>query len=155
MMMVPLKLSEHLTVSEFTGTSHRELIGEQERVWNGTAEIRDTAQHFAETVFEPVRQYLGSLHVNSGFRCQALNDIVGGRPNSRHMLGLAADVVPVTMDLHEAFERASRLMLGPLSSIDQIIIECNRWLHIQGVAMGMVPRHMALTTQDGKTFATV
>lgn len=42
---------------------------------------------------DSVRNRFGSaLHINSGFRCAALNSAVGGVKNSRHLLGLAVDI---------------------------------------------------------------
>jgi uncharacterized protein YcbK (DUF882 family) len=32
------------------------------------------------------------IHVNSGIRCEAHNREVGGKPNSQHLLGKAADI---------------------------------------------------------------
>ena len=32
------------------------------------------------------------LHVNSGYRCKALNDVIGGASNSDHLFGAAADI---------------------------------------------------------------
>ncbi len=151
-MTIP-SLSQHLTVPEFIGTSHRELIGEQERLWNGDAELQARARRFAAEVFEPCRGLVGPLHVNSGFRCPALNGVVGGAPKSRHMLGLAADVVPVAMPLQEAFDLLARLAAaGALQHLDKIIIECSRWIHMQGAEVGQEPRHLALVTDDTKTF---
>jgi hypothetical protein len=147
------RLSDHLTVSEFIGTSHRELIGEQERLWNGDAELQARARRFAAEVFEPCRGLVGPLHVNSGFRCPALNQVVGGAPKSRHMLGLAADVVPVAMPLRESFDLLARLAAaGALPHLDKIIIEMSRWLHVQGAEQGQEPRHLALITDDTKVF---
>ena len=36
----------------------------------------------------------GSIIVNSGYRCMALNKAVGGSKTSSHMLGTAVDIVP-------------------------------------------------------------
>ena len=32
------------------------------------------------------------FHVNSGWRCERHNEAVGGKPNSAHLKGLAADI---------------------------------------------------------------
>ena len=42
------------------------------------------------------RAWGGPVRVNSGFRCAAHNLRVGGAPRSRHLLGCAADVAPVS-----------------------------------------------------------
>lgn len=146
-------LSPHLTVAEFTGTSYRELLPEQMRIWNDTPALRDSAARFASQVFEPVRLLLGPLHVNSGYRCPDLNTRVGGSPNSRHMLALAADVVPTQVEIGKAMRMlAGAISAGALPDVDQAIIEMNSWLHIQGSPPGKTPRRMALFSPDGKTF---
>lgn len=147
-------LSPHLSVSEFTGTSHRDLLDAQDKAWAETPGLQASAARFAGQVFEPARRLLGPLHVNSGFRCPALNTAVGGNPNSRHMMGLAVDVVPVEVpDLIRAMDRlAKAIAAGAIPDIDQVIIEMGRWLHIQGSPVGADPRHMALQSADGKTF---
>lgn len=41
-----------------------------------------------------IRNYFGKLvTINSGYRCQKHNKKVGGTQNSRHMQGMAADIV--------------------------------------------------------------
>ena len=41
-----------------------------------------------------LRDYLGRpVRVNSAYRCEQHNKKVGGRPNSQHLLGKAADIV--------------------------------------------------------------
>lgn len=43
---------------------------------------------------QAIRNYFGkSVNVTSGYRCAALNQAVGGDPNSSHMQGMAADIV--------------------------------------------------------------
>ncbi len=42
------------------------------------------------------RAWGGPVRVNSGFRCAAHNAAVGGAGRSRHLVGCAADVAPVS-----------------------------------------------------------
>lgn len=41
---------------------------------------------------EEVRQDFGPIIIVSGFRCAKQNTICGGKPNSQHLIGLAADI---------------------------------------------------------------
>jgi len=44
-------------------------------------------------VLEDVREHFNSqVHINSGCRCSKHNKEVGGKPNSKHKLGIAADI---------------------------------------------------------------
>lgn len=93
------------------------------------------------SLLEPIRHLLGvPMHINSGYRCPELNKAVGGAKDSAHMRGEAADFVPVGMSLGEAFDaiRYSALMF------DQIIIECDTWIHIAIARPGAMPRRQAL-----------
>ena len=43
-------------------------------------------------ILDLTRVYIGKpIHINSGYRCKKLNEIVGGVSNSMHTKGLAAD----------------------------------------------------------------
>lgn len=58
-----------------------------------TAAVRDAVKALAETVLQPLRDAVGRpLHVNSGYRCDALNRAVGGVATSQHVKGEAADI---------------------------------------------------------------
>ncbi len=150
-------LSPHLTVAEWVHTSHREFVEEQEALWYGSPAIRDASLRFAIEVFEPVRRLVGPLHVSSGLRCRGLNAAVGGQPASRHLYGLAADVIPLEMDVAGAlFAVAHALRRGELPGLDRAIDEFGgRWLHLQSAMADEVPARLVLSTVDGREYARV
>lgn len=45
---------------------------------------------------EKIREQVGPLLVTSGYRCPTHNTDMGGAPNSEHLRGNAADLVPVS-----------------------------------------------------------
>ena len=91
------------------------------------------------------------LHVTSGYRCSLLNATVGGRPTSRHVLGLAVDVVPIGLDLTAAWKTlVTALIAGRLPHVDQAIWEMG-WIHLQAAAEG-APRQELLVSHDGVHF---
>jgi len=58
-----------------------------------SAQVRDAIQALVLTVLQPLRDAWGQgLHVNSGYRCPALNAAVGGTVTSQHVKGEAADI---------------------------------------------------------------
>lgn len=58
-----------------------------------TTEIRDSVKALVLNVLQPLRDAWGKpLHINSGYRCPALNKAVGGTATSQHLLGMASDV---------------------------------------------------------------
>lgn len=57
------------------------------------AKVRDAIKALVENVLQPLRDEYGQpMFINSGFRCQELNEKVGGVPTSQHCKGEAADV---------------------------------------------------------------
>lgn len=101
---------------------------------------------------ERVRTALGSkpIHVNSGYRCKALNEALKGAPNSRHMQGLAADIVCPQFGPPLAVCRAIAAAGLP---IDQVIHEFGQWTHVAFAAPGKSPDRTLLTiAHDGRGY---
>lgn len=95
-------------------------------------------------VLEPVRIILGvPLHVDSGYRCPDLNVKVGGALDSQHVEGRAADVIPQGISLNAAFE----LIRMSAVRYDQLILECNAWIHLS--YGGTVNRRETLVASGG------
>lgn len=60
-----------------------------------TIPVRDSVYALANKVLQPLRDAWGApLSINSGYRCEAVNEAVGGVPTSQHAEGEAADVCP-------------------------------------------------------------
>lgn len=82
-----------------------------------------------DNVLDPLRQAWGSpIHVNSGYRCPELNQIVGGTPGSQHQRGEAADI---TVGSRSANRRLMALIKRLDLPVDQCIDEKGcRWIHV-------------------------
>jgi len=52
------------------------------------------------------------IHINSAYRTAAHNKEVGGHANSRHMFGMAADIVSEHFEPEEIAEIANKLQAG-------------------------------------------
>jgi hypothetical protein len=63
-------------------------------VWNGTTpEIEQNLTALVGAILDPLRLAYGKpIKVNSGFRNEQLNRLVGGVKNSQHLRGEAADI---------------------------------------------------------------
>lgn len=88
-------------------------------------------------ILDPLREAYGKpIIVDSGFRCNKLNKLVGGSTNSQHKLGQAADIRTVSDDPKEnakLFELIQSLNLP----FDQLINEYDfNWVHVS-----YSPRH--------------
>ena len=58
-----------------------------------TTSVRDAIYQLVIEVLQPLRDAWGEpLHINSGYRCKELNELVGGVPTSQHVNGEAADI---------------------------------------------------------------
>ena len=135
-----MQLSEHFTLEEFCATQHRGFDN------TPSAEVLERLR-FTAAGMELVRKMLGQpIHVNSGYRSPEVNAAVGGRPNSQHCRGEAADFIcPAYGD-----PRKVALFLKPLVvdlGVDQLILEFytlagGGWTH---VSFAGAPRYIILT----------
>ena len=82
-----------------------------------------------DNVLDPLRQaWGGPIHVNSGYRCPELNQIVGGTPGSQHQRGEAADI---TVGSQSRNRRLLALIKRLDLPVDQCIDEKGcRWIHV-------------------------
>lgn len=135
-----MKLSPNFTLEEltFSSTALRHNL-------DNTPGPEQSANltRLCETLLEPARTLLGDrpFQVDSGYRCPELNAIVHGVPNSAHRDGRAADVIPQDLDLQLCFEELRKSALP----YDQIIFECDAWIHLAVAPDGETPRREALT----------
>lgn len=134
-----MRLSEHFTLGEMcfsaTAASH------QPPVPNIPLKCHITAlQNLVDRALEPIRQQLGlPIKVNSGYRCQLVNNMVGGVKTSQHLRGEAADITIPRQHRpfgHATDEQAARLIFSyaqAYADYDQLILEHHGqswWVHI-------------------------
>ena len=128
-----MKLTTNFTLNElvYSVTAEANKIDNRPNV-----KVVANLKALCENVLQPLRDYLGCpVIVSSGFRCAELNKKVGGRPNSQHLLGEAADFVVPQRNLKDAFN----YIKGHLK-YDQLLFEYdlsgNRWIHVSYRADG-------------------
>ena len=77
---------------------------------------------------ESVRRLLGKpIHINSAYRCLAVNALLGSKPTSSHIKGLAADIISPSFGTPIDIVRA---IVASNIQYDQVILEYDRWCHI-------------------------
>lgn len=150
-----IMLSRHFSLAELTTTQHRDplILDAQAKPPD---EVLANLQHLCRAVLEPCRETAGRLRVTSGYRCHALNEAVGGsgstkRPGTKpsaHLVGLAADVLPLDFSIHSAMERIAHSAVP----FDKLILEFDAWLHIQAAPLGRLPRRAMLQILPGQGF---
>lgn len=130
-MTLPVQLSEHLSLAEFSTDSP---TARQHGIDNTLPEeLLDEALRTAQ-MFERVRAELGSnaVHVDSGYRCLALNRELGSKDTSDHPKAMALDIkCPGFGSAYQVAKHLESIMdeLG----IGQLIYE-NTWVHISSRA---------------------
>lgn len=96
-----------------------------------TAEAVRNLTTLVDKVLDPLRiAWGGPIVVNSGYRCKALNDAVGGSKTSDHMTGRAADIEAA--DRSKASNTKLFNLIQSLGlSFDQLIDESGMsWVHV-------------------------
>jgi zinc D-Ala-D-Ala carboxypeptidase len=135
-----MQLSEHFSLEELIASEAAARLGIDN---TPPAEIALNLKVLAEGL-ERVRAALGGkpIHVNSGYRCPALNAAIKGAGNSMHMQGLAADIL--CPQLGPPLDVCRAIVAAGIET-DQIIHEFGRWCHVAFAAPGKQARKDLLT----------
>ena len=151
-----MQLTEHFTLEEFTTSSTAKARGIDNSV--SSQRIIENLRNLCEQVLEPLRSYANQpITISSGYRCKALNKVVGGARNSQHMTGEAADIHIPLYDFKDS--TGSRLTdiqlardwmqwLTDNTDFDQLILETvNRrifWIHVSCKRDRSLNRHQVI-----------
>lgn len=85
--------------------------------------IINSLTELINNVLDPLREKWGApIKVSSGYRCSALNRVVGGSTNSQHTKGEAADITSVS-DSRDDNMRLLKCLLNSGIIFDQVIAE--------------------------------
>lgn len=117
---------KYFTIKELTRSTTAQLRGIDN---TPSQQVIDNLTALVENVLDPLREAWGApIHVNSGYRCAALNKAVGGVPTSQHILGEAADITVGTRAKNQRLYALLRQLDLP---VDQAINEHDfRWIHV-------------------------
>ena len=128
-----MRLSKNFTYEEFIRSSTAERMGIDNRPKTKEEEkkVIENLRNLCLEVLQPLRDYVGApVHINSGYRCKALNLAVGGVKNSQHSRGEAADI-------RIASPKQGREWAAWIEDncrFDQMLLERNKnggaWLHV-------------------------
>lgn len=117
------KLSASFNLDEFTISQEAERHGYKNEPNEKQIE---NLRLLCQNVLQPLRKIIKvSIFINSGFRSFDVNAAVGGRFNSQHLEGKAADFIVPSMNLIDVFN----IVLQKLS-FDQLIYEFGKWIHV-------------------------
>ena len=125
--MKNMRLTEHFELSEFVRSATADKLGIKNEP---SKEAVENLSVLCKQILEPLRKFAKEpLHINSGFRCSALNMAVGGVSNSNHLYGFAADVR--CSDWQKCLDWQGYIML--ICDFDECICERHGnsiWLHV-------------------------
>lgn len=116
---------KHFTIEEMTESS----TAKARDIDNTPSkDIEAKLQKLIEAVLDLLREWYGKpIRVNSGYRCEALNEAIGGSKTSQHCLGEAADI---TAGSKEENEKLFNYIKDNLP-FDQLINESDfSWIHV-------------------------
>lgn len=134
-----MRLSEHFTLEEMT----RSQMAKRHGIDNTPNDMQLENLKTLAKGMEIVRTKLDSLPiiVSSGFRCEALNDLLGSKRTSQHIRGLAADW---TCDRYAHVARVFEVIAESSIPFDQLILEYDSWIHISFPLEDENPRRQTL-----------
>lgn len=155
-----MKLTPHFTLEELTRSSTATRLGINNTLDPSNPKhqpIIENLRNLCTHVLEPLRTFANSIvdgntsprggregvpiHINSGYRCPALNKAVGGVPNSQHIAGQAADI-------HLPSKEVGKQWFAYISTLDfdQLLWETNAagvsWIH---VSWAPICRHIVMS----------
>lgn len=96
--------------------------------------VRSHITALVDHVLDPIRERWGvPVRITSGYRCKALNELVGGKDSSQHLAGYAADF---TIDgLAPSEYRRLAFWCADHLDFDQLIIYAKRkFIHVSYVS---------------------
>jgi hypothetical protein len=117
------KLSDNFFLNEFTISQEAERHGYRNEPNEKQIE---NLKMLCVNVLQPLREIIEvPIYINSGFRSFDVNAAVGGKFNSQHLEGKAADYIVPSMNLVVVFN----IILQKLP-FDQLIYEFGKWIHV-------------------------
>ena len=117
---------KYFTIEELTRSTTARLRGIDN---SPSQQVINNLIALVDNVLDPLREAWGKpIHVNSGYRCRALNKAVGGVPASQHMRGEAADITAGGKEANRELYSLLRQLNLP---VDQAINEKDfSWIHV-------------------------
>ena len=147
-------MTTHFSFEELTNSeSHPDLVPQN------MADARRFEKQLKNTAYtlEEIRAVLNvPMRITSGFRCYALNKVVGGSATSGHALGLCADFIPLGLDISDAFAmiQNSRDKCPSLKKCIYESVRGSKWLHIETKTEASQQQQF-FTTSNGKTYTEI
>lgn len=127
-----IMLSEHFSLWEMTRSGVAIDMGISNMP---DKECIERLRLLCENVLEPLRCRFGAIIISSGYRCERVNDAVGGAGQSQHLTGEAADIH--VSDEEQAMRYFD--FIRDNTDFDQLLLESKLdngccWIHVSYTA---------------------
>jgi len=145
--MTKLMLSENFSLAEMLESNIARRKGFVEQFTPPIAVVKNL-ENLVTNILQPLRTAIRQpITISSAYRCDRLNDAIGGASNSQHTTGEAVDISCNAIGNEALFAKIQEMNLP----FDQLINEFNfAWIH---VSFG--PRHrrqiFRAVSENGKT----
>lgn len=115
-----------------------------------------------KNVLQPLRDFVGPIKINSGYRCLELNEVIGGSARSQHMysakLGAACDFVHYKGDINTV--NLINTILKLKLPYDQMILEypdtySGGWVHVSVSGYQNENREEILVKERNKPYVKI
>ena len=126
---MPAWRGRYFKLHEFTYS----LTAQQRGIENiPTEEHKRNLELLVTCVLDRIRERWGRpIVVSSGYRCEALNEAVGGVKNSYHRLGMAADIYPVRGGLEALYDCIKTLFMQGKIGLSECYIDRKKgFIHV-------------------------
>ena len=137
-------MSKYFTFSELTKSSTADKLGidntpTDKTIQNNITELIEVLDGVREAwTIKCEKECWGNpaIVVNSGYRCDALNKVIGGSKTSAHSIGAAADIEPKNQHNKEFLSFLEQYLLDNHIPFDQLLSEhpdkngVPSWIHI-------------------------
>lgn len=132
----PSQFTEHFSLGLLTQSDTATARGiNNTPLANGEVWVVDNLEQLSVKVLEPIWALLtGDFVYSSGYRCKALNTLLGSSDTSQHRSGMAVDFQTAKTPIEQAFQKIKSSNIP----FDQLIIEGSaigkpnevRWIHV-------------------------
>lgn len=96
--------------------------------------VRFNIINLVDHVLDPIRERWGvPVRITSGYRCKALNELVGGKDNSQHLAGYAADFMIDGLTPYD-YKRLAFWCADHLDFDQMIVYAKRRFIHVSYVS---------------------
>lgn len=135
-----MKLTKNFTINELIYSVTAEANGIDNRA---SVSVVANLKALCENVLQPLRDHFNKpVKVTSGYRSKELNAKIGGKPNSQHLTGHAADIIVPDVPILDVYEYIRTTL-----PYDQLLLETNckgtKWIHVSYLANAR-NRHQAM-----------